>query len=239
VSFEHVYLPGEDPSAPTLLLLHGTGGDEHDLLPIGTAPGSHRCRAEPARHGVGGGHAPVVPPPRPRGCSTPTTSSAGPRSSASSSPRWLTTTASTEPTSWPSGSPTGRTSRRRCSCSTRGPARCGAVLLHAAAAPGQLPDLSHAAVYLGQGRVDPMAPAESAEELARLLDEAGAAVTLDWHDAGHQLGPAQLGGAAALVDEADGGHRLCSRLAALRRTTMSRIIAEAQVGARHGGRLRG
>jgi predicted esterase len=33
--FEHVYRPGSDPGAPTLLLLHGTGGNEHDLLPIG------------------------------------------------------------------------------------------------------------------------------------------------------------------------------------------------------------
>jgi len=33
--FEHVYRPGSDPTAPTLLLLHGTGGNEHDLLPFG------------------------------------------------------------------------------------------------------------------------------------------------------------------------------------------------------------
>jgi len=33
-SFVHVFTPGTDPSAPTLLLLHGTGGDEHDLLPL-------------------------------------------------------------------------------------------------------------------------------------------------------------------------------------------------------------
>ena len=34
LGFEHVYRPGADPGAPTLLLLHGTGGNEHDLLPI-------------------------------------------------------------------------------------------------------------------------------------------------------------------------------------------------------------
>ncbi len=33
--FEHVYKPSATPGAPTLLLLHGTGGDEHDLLPLG------------------------------------------------------------------------------------------------------------------------------------------------------------------------------------------------------------
>jgi predicted esterase len=41
-SYAHVFEPGTDPSAPPLLLLHGTGGSEHDLLRIGRAisPGS-------------------------------------------------------------------------------------------------------------------------------------------------------------------------------------------------------
>ncbi len=30
----HVFLPAEGTSGPPLLLLHGTGGDEHDLLPL-------------------------------------------------------------------------------------------------------------------------------------------------------------------------------------------------------------
>ena len=35
LSFEHVYQPAGQPDAPTLLLLHGTGGDEHDMMPLG------------------------------------------------------------------------------------------------------------------------------------------------------------------------------------------------------------
>lgn len=35
LTFEHVWEPPADPAAPTLLLLHGTGGDEHDMLPVG------------------------------------------------------------------------------------------------------------------------------------------------------------------------------------------------------------
>jgi phospholipase/carboxylesterase len=42
LTYQHIFEPGTDPSAPPLLLLHGTGGDEHDLLPLGRAlsPGS-------------------------------------------------------------------------------------------------------------------------------------------------------------------------------------------------------
>ena len=41
-SYQHVFIPGTDPLASALLLLHGTGGDENDLIPLGQSlsPGS-------------------------------------------------------------------------------------------------------------------------------------------------------------------------------------------------------
>jgi phospholipase/carboxylesterase len=41
-TFIHRFEPGTDPTRPPLLLLHGTGGDENDLIPFGRAiaPGS-------------------------------------------------------------------------------------------------------------------------------------------------------------------------------------------------------
>lgn len=42
LSYQHIHQPGSDPAAPPLLLLHGTGGNERDLLPLGRqlSPGS-------------------------------------------------------------------------------------------------------------------------------------------------------------------------------------------------------
>ena len=42
LSFIHRFEPATEPGRPPLLLLHGTGGDEHDLLPLGRmlSPGS-------------------------------------------------------------------------------------------------------------------------------------------------------------------------------------------------------
>lgn len=42
LSYRHLFQPGAEPAAPTLLLLHGTGGNEHDLLPLARtlSPGS-------------------------------------------------------------------------------------------------------------------------------------------------------------------------------------------------------
>lgn len=42
LSYHHVFEPGRDPAAAPLLLLHGTGGDERDLLPLARhlSPGS-------------------------------------------------------------------------------------------------------------------------------------------------------------------------------------------------------
>lgn len=42
LTYQHLFEPSRDPSAPPLLLLHGTGGNERDLLPLARqlSPGS-------------------------------------------------------------------------------------------------------------------------------------------------------------------------------------------------------
>jgi predicted esterase len=55
LTYQSVFEPGSDPKAPPLLLLHGTGGDEHDLLPLGRtlSPGSALLspRGDVSEHG--------------------------------------------------------------------------------------------------------------------------------------------------------------------------------------------
>jgi predicted esterase len=71
----------------------------------------------------------------------------------------------------------------------------GAVLLRAMvpfepSAPVTLPGTP---VYLGAGRFDPIIPPESSARLAALLEQAGARTTLVWQPTGHQLVQAELG----------------------------------------------
>ncbi|WP_410770448.1 alpha/beta hydrolase [Fontibacillus sp. BL9] len=60
-----------------------------------------------------------------------------------------------------------------------------------------LPDLSGAPVFIGAGRNDPLCPPQESEELERLLGGAGAAVTLHWEASGHQLTSSEIDAASA------------------------------------------
>jgi predicted esterase len=65
----------------------------------------------------------------------------------------------------------------------------GAVLLRAMVpiVPESLPNLAGIAVFLAAGRGDSFIPPESTNQLATLLQKAGADLTLRWSDRGHQL----------------------------------------------------
>ena len=64
-----------------------------------------------------------------------------------------------------------------------------AILLHPMVplVPQSLPDLTGVRIFIGAGRRDPLIPSAETERLAALLQGAGAAVTLYWQDGGHSL----------------------------------------------------
>ncbi|HET6579675.1 MAG TPA: VOC family protein [Gemmatimonadales bacterium] len=75
----------------------------------------------------------------------------------------------------------------------------GAVLLSPMVPfePAVLPGLAGTAVFIGAGRSDPIAPAGQAERLAELFRGSGAEVTLHWEPGGHAVTPAEVEAARA------------------------------------------
>ncbi|MBV9713399.1 MAG: alpha/beta hydrolase [Ktedonobacteraceae bacterium] len=70
----------------------------------------------------------------------------------------------------------------------------GAVLSHPMVplVPETLPDLSGKSIFIGAGRFDPLVPASETEHLAALLQEAGGRVTMQWQNSGHVLRPEEV-----------------------------------------------
>ena len=70
----------------------------------------------------------------------------------------------------------------------------GAVLFRAMVplVPPTLPDLKAVSVFLSAGRMDPIVPADNTRQLGELLSRAGARVDLRWMDAGHSLTAADV-----------------------------------------------
>lgn len=60
----------------------------------------------------------------------------------------------------------------------------------------ELPDLTQTPVFIGAGKNDPICPSEESEELKQFLSEAGADVTLHWENHGHQLTGTEINAAA-------------------------------------------
>lgn len=75
----------------------------------------------------------------------------------------------------------------------------GAIIFHGMVPliPDTLPDLTGRSVLLTAGRVDPLVPGAESERLAKLLERAGADVTLAWQPGGHTLTRAEIETAAS------------------------------------------
>ena len=89
----------------------------------------------------------------------------------------------------------------------------GAVLLSPMVPyePEELPNLEGTSVFIGAGRSDPIAPAAQVERLASMLRDAGADVVVHWQNAGHtvtkdELDAAQRWMARRITSRAGGEH---------------------------------
>jgi phospholipase/carboxylesterase len=198
LGFIHRYLPSPDPgSRDTLLLLHGTGGDENDLVSLGQriAPGA--AILSPRGNVLENG-APRFFKRLAEGVFDPIEV----RSRAQELARFLHE-ASSRYTLDPGrvfalGYSNGANVASTVMFIEPGLIKA-AILLRPMLVyePEHTVDLSGSSVFISAGRMDTIVPSRSVEGLVKLFHAARAPVTLKWQMAGHNLVPSEVSEAAA------------------------------------------
>jgi predicted esterase len=195
LGFTHVFEPASRPGAPTLLLLHGTGGDEHDLIPVGHMldPGAALLspRGKILERGM----------PRffrrlaegvfdEEDLRVRTHELAGFVAAAATRFRFDATQVIAV------GFSNGANIAASLLLLAPG-TLAGAVLFRAMVPliPDPVPLPTHTAVWLSNGRTDTMIQPAETERLAALLRSAGIDVTVVWQPGGHQLTQPDIDGA--------------------------------------------
>jgi len=189
----HRWLPGAaGPASPTVLLLHGTGGDESDLIPLGTelAPGASllSARGQVSERGMPRffrRHADGVFDEADIRARVPVLAAVV-RSAAGTYGFRLESL-------FALGYSNGANMAASLLLLEPGLLR-GAALLRAVMPlePATLPALAGTSVFISAGKTDPFSPVQRAQRLADALASAGADVTLRWQRAGHELVPGDL-----------------------------------------------
>lgn len=186
LGFVHRFLPGE-PSSPVLLLLHGTGGDERDLLPLGEAllPGAARLspRGKVLENGM---------PRFFRRLAEGVFDLDDLRRRTDELAEFLLAASRAY----------GLTGQKLVAVGFSNGANIAASLLllwpgtlagallirpMVPLVPETLPNLGGVDVQINAGQVDPLVPPSQSEALAELLTRAGARVELHWIAGGHAL----------------------------------------------------
>ncbi|PXW53964.1 alpha/beta hydrolase [Methylobacterium sp. B4] len=191
--FVHRFEPGPDPAAPPLLLLHGTGGDEADLLPLGRALSPGSALLSP--------RGPVLENGMPRffrRLAEGVFDEADVRRRAADLAAFVAQARVAYGLAAPVA--VGFSNGANIAAATlllHPEALAGAVLLRAMVPLAEAPpaDLVGRPVLLLSGAFDPIVPAENAERLAAGLERAGARVTHTVNPAGHGLSQADLSAA--------------------------------------------
>ncbi len=192
LGFVHRFVPAGTPEAPTLLLLHGTGGNENDLLPVGGMLDERAALLSPRgkvlEHGV---------PRFFRRLAEGVFDHEDLRRRTHELAGFVERSVDEYDIDQKSLFAVGFSNGANIAASlllTYPRLLAGAILLRAMVPfePDRVPDLSGTPVYLAAGRSDQMVPPENTERLAQLLREAGADVTLDWQPGGHGIGPDEI-----------------------------------------------
>ena len=197
LGFIHRFVPAEDSSSgETLLVLHGTGGDENDLIGIGQAIAPGAAIVSPRGNVLENG-APRFFKRLAEGVFDPKEV----RSRAEELARFIRGAVITyrlDPTRvFALGYSNGANIASTVMLVEPGILQ-GAILFRPMLVyePSEKSDLTGSAVFISAGRMDPIVPAASVERLAELFESAHAEVTLKWQLAGHNLVPSEVREAA-------------------------------------------
>ena len=198
LSFAHVYQPGA-AAAPTLLLLHGTGGNEHDMLPLGgLMPGANLLspRGQVLERGM---------PRFFRRLAEGVFDVDDLRQRAADLAAFLAAAAAAygfdASQVYAMGFSNGANIASALALLHPGALR-GAVLFRGMVPlePDPPPALTGFSALISNGTADPTIPVAETERLAALLQRAGADVEVHWQPAGHELMPTDFSAARTWLD---------------------------------------
>ncbi len=193
IGFIHRFVPAEDKtSAETLVVLHGTGGDENDLIGIGQAVAPGAAILSPRGNVLENG-APRFFKRLAEGVFDPKEV----QSRGKELSRFIRAAISKYGLNpervFALGYSNGANVASTVMFIEPGLLR-GAIMFRPMVVfePDERPDLSGAGVFISAGRMDPIVPTKSVERLVELFEASRAEVTLKWQLAGHNLLPSEV-----------------------------------------------
>lgn len=188
LGFEHHFIPSTAENQPTLLLLHGTGGDETDLLSLGQelAPGAAMLspRGKVLENGM---------PRFFRRIDQGVFDLEDLKFRTDELADFVTAAAAAYGFDLNKAIAVGYSNGANIAASMlllRPEVLSAAILFRPMepSSPQPLPDLSGIPIFIAAGRSDSIIRPEDTQRLVKLLQDAGADVTLHWQDGGHALG---------------------------------------------------
>lgn len=201
-TFVHRFIPGRSADAPTLLLLHGTGGSEEDLIDVGRMLHPDAAALSPRGRILENGMARFF-----RRLEEGIFDLEDLKMQSAALAAFLGAAAEEyrfdAKRVFAAGYSNGANIAGSLLLLHPG-ALAGAVLFHAMVpiVPETLPDLHGVPVFIGAGRLDTMIRPDQSKELEQLLSRAGAEVTLHWVPGGHSLTGDEVETAAEWLQEA-------------------------------------
>lgn len=198
---KHIFQKGSDSTSPTLLLLHGTGGTEQDLLPL-----AKRIDDSASVLSVRGNVLENGMPRFFRRLAEGVFDEADLIFRTQELHEFVNTAAAeyefdrdnVVAIGYSNGANIAGSLLFHNQHSLRG------AILHHPMVPRrgiELPDLTARPIFIGAGRNDPICSPQETEDLAKLLEEAGALVTVHWEYSGHQLTRTEVDAAGEWYNE--------------------------------------